>query len=328
MLKKTGAILLLILILLSVIPFLIPVTHPSEPLPLPFANSRYDTINGVRLHYRTWTPVEPSYKGKTLLVHGLGGSTFSWRKNIETLTAQGYLVVAVDLPGFGYSDRKKGINASQENRSVLLWGLIDIIEKDLSANNALRTASGQIEEKNTWNLVGHSMGGGTVTAMVLHRPEQTRSLVYVDGAVLSSGSPTAFLFYYPPIARWAEVLGRLWLLKENKIVQFLKAAYGSDPTPEDTKGYLDPLLQDGTEGTLVDMIKTSTRIKEERLKEIKTPVFGIWGEKDTWVPVAEADKLKIILKDMDFRVISDAWHCPMETHAPLFNQFLLEALAP
>ena len=96
------------------------------------------------------------------------GSTFSWRENFDTLVKYRYKIIAVDLPGFGYSDRNRKVNQSQSNRSRLLWDLL----AELDQGDTLK-----------WNLVGHSMGGGTVEAMALMQPERTKTLTIVDGMV-------------------------------------------------------------------------------------------------------------------------------------------------
>ena len=91
----------------------------------PFINSHKTTVDSVMLHYRVWiTKVKPS-KGKVLFIHGFTGSTFSFRKNYDSLVNAGYNILAVDLPAFGYSDRGTWINHSQSSRAVMIWKLID-----------------------------------------------------------------------------------------------------------------------------------------------------------------------------------------------------------
>lgn len=315
-LLKTFLIIISLLILISIFPYLVPVTKASPNRDDSFQESFFKEVEGITLHYRIWEPVDTNYKGKVLLVHGLGGSTFSWRNNVDALTNAGYLVMAIDLPGFGLSSRKSGIDHSQENRSKLLWQLVDQVEQSFNST----------KKPDPWNLVGHSMGGGTISAMALENPARTRSIIYVDAAVFSNGGSLGILKNYPPTGRWIEVLGRHYFLTKDKITNFLASAYGSVPTESDVDGYLKPLLLDGTEGAFVDMMRTSTTISESRLAEIKTPVFAIWGEKDSWVGISDAYKLQTIFKDMDLKIISGASHCAMETHSGLFNQYLLEAL--
>lgn len=68
-------------------------------------DSHYTNINGVKLHYVTGGiengPV-------CLLLHGFPESWITWRKVIPSLENH-YKIVAVDLRGYGDSDKPEGI---------------------------------------------------------------------------------------------------------------------------------------------------------------------------------------------------------------------------
>lgn len=309
--RKIWKILLILLLLFIVTPYLVPLPKAAVPAGKPFDNSRFEIFDGFSLHYRVWTPKK--IRGKILLVHGLAGSTFSFRYNFGPLVNAGYLVVAADLPGFGYSDRRRGFNHAQENRAKLLWQLLD--RMDAQYPNPLK-----------WTLVGHSMGAGAVTAMALADKERPDLLVYVDGAVLPNGRERANLLGLPPLSRWFEVVGRYGLLSEKQIRGFLESAYGRPVSGEELSGYLEPLKLPGTESAFVDMINTTTQLEADRLRDTDIPAFGIWGAGDTWVPVDQAYKLKGLIPGFELKIIQNAGHCPMETHPEEFNQILLDRL--
>jgi len=310
-------IVLCIGFVVSIVPYLIPVTTAKSITTPPFPESAFLETQGVSLHYRVWQPAEGAYQGKVLLVHGLGGSTFCWRENINALVAAGYLVLAVDLPGFGYSDRSRGQDHSQANRSLLLWNLLDNTDSAMQGD----------KKSDKWNLVGHSMGGGTVAQMALSNPERTQSVVFVDGAVLTGGRSLGVLLNYPPAQRWIEVLARNVFFSRDQFAKFLSTAYGRAPSETEIDGYLNPLLLDGSEGTLVDLTRSATTMEADTLKTLLVPVYGIWGEADTWVPLEEAYRLQAALPSMQLMIVPGAGHCPMETHSASFNQFLAQALA-
>lgn len=50
-------------------------------------------------------PESSGEKPTILLVHGFGASAYHWRYNIPALVEAGYRVFAVDLLGFGWSDK-------------------------------------------------------------------------------------------------------------------------------------------------------------------------------------------------------------------------------
>ena len=102
-----------VLAVLTVLPYLFPLRayNPYAGSP-PHENGHYVEIAGQTLYYRVFTPPDGSpSKGRILLVHGFGGSTNSWNVTAPKMASMGYLVVAADLPGFGYSEKKR-IDAS------------------------------------------------------------------------------------------------------------------------------------------------------------------------------------------------------------------------
>lgn len=307
-----------IFVVLSILPYLIGVSKPEDlsGMGLPFNESQFENVDGVSIHYRQWLPDQPTVKGKILLIHGLGGSTFSWRNNIQALRDAGYLVVAVDLPGFGYSDRSRGIDHSQKNRSTILWGLLDMIDGDRPETAAM-----------DWVLVGHSMGGGTAVAMTLEHPDQTKALVLVDGAVFENNPGfVSKLLIYPPLARWGQVILQNYVFQYNRIETSLASAYGRMPTPEEMKANLDPFLLPGTTYAMIDLLRTAKNETVEELNTVDVPVFAIWGSNDTWVPVEQAKRIQELLPRMKLSFIDGAVHTPMETHSEAFNQQLIRDL--
>lgn len=316
-LKRILTGLVVIFALLSISPYLFPLDEASDQLPAaPFIESEFIEVGEQNIHYRTFTP-ENTPKGKLLFVHGLGGSTFSWRENMTFFQEAGYLVVAVDLPGFGYSSKEAGIDHSQLNRSQLLWRLLDQVDETLATSAAT----------SDWNLAGHSMGGGTVTAMTVERPSEVENLILIDGAVFENQSSVAASFLtYPPLARGVRVVFDRILLKEERINDFLTSAYGRQAGSDEIAGYLAPLQMAGTPNVAVDLVKTAQNVPVSEMEMNQVPILALWGAEDTWVPLSEAQEIQMLIPRTEIIAIPDAYHCPMETHASLFNEELLEFL--
>src|SRR4051812_40836324 len=72
---------------------------PEEAAP----DGHFVTVDGTRLHYLDSGVAAPGTP-PVLLLHGFGASTFSWRHTLPAL-AEHYRVLALDLRGFGYSER-------------------------------------------------------------------------------------------------------------------------------------------------------------------------------------------------------------------------------
>lgn len=324
MLKKLLIAVIIVMLTLSLLPYLLPVSDGQACMVnLPFGESRIDEIDNISIHSRVWFP-DGEIRGKILMIHGLGGSAFSWLKSKDTLIDTGFVVVAADLPGFGYSDRTPGQDHSQKTRSRLLWKLLETIDSELEANYP--ADKGEVFDLN-WNLAGHSMGGGTIAAMAMERAEKTQSLIFVAGAVFDNNPGYGnIIFKYPPVQRWIKVILHNYAIHPDRIKSFLESAYGREPADYEISGYLNPLKQSGTSNTMIDLIKTASNEPIENLSGIEIPVLGIWGRKDTWVPMEQGEKLKDIIPSMELMIIEGAAHCPMETHPDEFNAIILEFL--
>jgi len=99
-----------------------------------------------------------------LLIHGLGSNAKGWDRNIDDW-ARDHRVIAVDLPGYGYSS-KGPYEYSMDFYVTVLSELLDGLGVDRAV----------------W--VGHSMGGQIALTAALERPDKVSSLVLISPAGL------------------------------------------------------------------------------------------------------------------------------------------------
>ncbi len=309
LLKWTSLFLVALFVLLSLIPYLIPLQRlRGNRQEQAYSKSYFVGADGIELHYREWNGSTAEARN-ILLVHGLGGSTFSWRYTAPALQEKGFRVIAVDLPGFGLSERKAGLDHSAEARAKLLWSFLETLDPGTQ-----------------WNLVGHSMGGATVAAMALQQPERVNSLTLAAGALTHfEPSISTSLLKFPPLSRWFRVLARL-LLTENRVEQLLSSAYGRQPIAEEIHGYYLPLTIENTDAVLMDLINTAPMPLLDRVGALTIPVLCIWGEDDTWVPLTQGRELARLITGAELIVLPNEGHCPMETAPGLFNEKLFRFL--
>ncbi|MEM9067335.1 MAG: alpha/beta fold hydrolase [Myxococcota bacterium] len=121
-------------------------------------------VGAFRIAYREWGrgPV-------LLLVHGLGSSSLAWMRCVEQLCER-HRVIAVDLPGFGESEKPKYHYTLSFYASRLVTFL-----------DAMSIAR--------CHWVGHSMGGQIAVWAALRHPERVESLVLVAPAGLERFRP-------------------------------------------------------------------------------------------------------------------------------------------
>ncbi len=97
--------------------------------------------------------------GTLLFLHGLGSYSKSWRYQLDAFAAQGWHVVAMDLPGYGKSDKPEGFPYTME-------AMAEAAHEAAGALGLTRPV-----------LVGHSMGGQTALAYAQRHPGDVRALV-------------------------------------------------------------------------------------------------------------------------------------------------------
>ncbi len=294
--KATKNIALIILLLaFSYALFAKPAAVTESPLV--FNNSRYVQVDDVHLHVRDW-PANNSTNDSTLcpvlLVHGFAGSTFSFRELAPTLAKAGHTVLAIDLPGYGYSQR----SAFNGKAPDALWQLLEYEKPGQS-----------------WCLLGHSMGAKLVGQMAALKPHRVQAIVYSDGSPLVSSARRKKWFASSSFIRktainWVEK----YYLNEKKFIEVLNQAYARPATREEAQGYLKPLLIPGTVTAAFSGYakQWSDDIKPVQINRV--PSLIIWGSKDTWVKPEVGKTLAKNIPDAKFLMIPGAGHCPIETH--------------
>lgn len=139
----------------------------GEEADKPFENSEFFIYGDYSIHYRK-VEHQGAYKGRIMMLHGFGQSTYSWENMASQMSAKGYDCYMADLPNFGYSTRE---NADTEviYRETLIVELMKSIADD-----------------NNWILSGHSMGGGV--AINIAQEMDVKSLFLVCPAPMADMS--------------------------------------------------------------------------------------------------------------------------------------------
>ncbi len=300
---------LVVLMLFSGLPYLIPTSegqsHPSGP----FSNSAHIVCNDVHLHYRHYVPENDNGRPWCMMIHGFSGSTWTWRYTADSLCALGYHVVSVDIPPYGYSDRNPLINGSMTARASLLHQFTE-----------------QVFPGRRWHLIGHSIGGGIVEALALMYPENIVSVTFVAGALFTetetrwNGFPVWMIL--APFERLMIVLGEKIFITPNQVNKLLGSSYGTKPSEQDADAYYSALSVAGTAKAIIRSMTRSKEIAEVSASQMKVPVLAVWGSKDTWVPLHYSKPSLDMMHDVTLVTIDGAAHCPMETHHIEFMKYL------
>ncbi len=284
--------------------------------------------NTIEKHVWLWQGHQIQYTcmgtGKPLvLIHGFGASIGHWRKNIPVLAEAGYRVFAIDLLGFGGSD-KPPLDYTLELWQQQLRDFWDT----------------HIQEPTIW--VGNSIGALLSLMVVANHPETTAGGVLINCAGGLNHRPDELHF---PLGL---VMGLFTKLVSSRITgPLLFNLIRQKPRLRRT---LTQVYRDHEAITeeLVDLIYTPScdpgaqqvfasvltappgPSPTELLPQVKHPLLVIWGEEDPWTPIGGAaiyQQQQETGKDVEFVSIPNAGHCPHDEKPEVVNEIVIHWLS-
>ena len=178
-----------------------------------------------------------------VLVHGASHGSWCWDKVVPLLEAQRHHAVAVDLPGNTYRDFD--IPAAE-------------VTLDTYADHVCRLLD-QLDEPVV--LVGHSLGGLTITQTAEYRPEKIRTLVYLSALLLRPGEARMPVASRDPEAVRAGLQRDSWTVTDDlSAVVFhegsLRSRFYNDCSDDDF-AWAKSMLVPQPSGPLMDPMKTT-----------------------------------------------------------------------
>jgi pimeloyl-ACP methyl ester carboxylesterase len=314
-LRRLGIALLVLLVAFIVVPFLIPL--PPQP-DRPAEEVAADLGLGGALVEADGTGVwveeaGPADGPPVVLIHGFGGSSWSWRATLPALAAEGYRAVALDLANFGLSDKSWDLDTTHATQAELVAGVMDRLGIERAT------------------LVGHSMGANVLAWFAARHPDRLERAVLVDAATGPAstgggGGIVGQLVRLPNVRRIGQLVLRTQLTEE-RMAEILGSAY-ADPsrvTPETLSGYVAPLQTvDWDLGLLAIVRDGGDNDLDAPIDDVlDVPTVIIWGREDPWIPLSSGEALLAALPGAEWHVIDDAGHLPMEEQTAAFNDILI-----
>jgi pimeloyl-ACP methyl ester carboxylesterase len=219
-------------------------------------------VDGVGLHY-----VEAGSGPAIVMIHGFGGQTFSFRYQMAEF-ARDHRCIAIDLKGFGYSERPEQTDARPGED-----GDYSLVEQ---ARLVLRAMDEMGIDRAV--LIGHSMGGEVVARAAELAPERVDKLVLVataPGYPLRLGPRLPFMrAFLPGFARLARRNARKNLFYDPKSVD-IDAIMAEYEKPGRIYGSLNTVWQ------MWGDVRKQPKLDHSK---ITMPVLILWAEKERVLP--------------------------------------------
>ncbi len=293
----------------------------------PGADTDYGRSDGAWLDvdwpaYQRWVEVDAKQVNLVdigsgpvvILVHGLGAAWQCWVENIPDL-ARDHRVIAVDLPGFGWSQMPEA-EISIEYYGQWLGRLAD-----------------QLGIESAAAVVGNSMGGFIAAELAIRRPELIERLSLVSAAIfwqeyrraqpLVTFARATDAYIGRAIAGSSDLVSRRPRLRTPALMSAgIRYPYRLPPQ------LAQELVRSArrTEGFLPALEALAGFPLREELPKISCPTLIVWGAHDTLVGVRDAAKMEESIPDARRVVFERTGHVPMVERPARFNRVLREFL--
>lgn len=261
-----------------------------------------------------------------VLIHGFGASSGHWRKNIPVLAAAGYQVFALDLLGFGNSD-KPAIAYSVELWQELLQDFWTVFIQRPAV------------------FVGNSIGGLLALMVLANHPEIAAGGVLLNAAGGLNHRPDELnlplrlvmgTFTKLVSSRWLGPLLFQQVRQKHRIRGSLRQVYGNkDAITEELVDMLhQPALDLGAQRVFAAILTAPPGPRPtDLLPLIRQPLLVLWGEDDPWTPIKGAEVYKNLTDAIEgkapvtFYSIPKTGHCPHDERPETVNALMLDWLA-
>eukprot|EP01035_Chromulina_nebulosa_P018417 gene18417-24121_t len=263
-------------------------------------------------------------KGNVLCIHGFGGNADQWRKNIPVLANEGYDSYAIDLLGYGYSDKP---NPKQYNVN-------EIYNFETWSDQSISFIENVIKEPTY--IVCNSVGCIAGLLAAVQRPDLIKGLILIDMSLRLLHVRNQNPIQRPLVSAFQTLLretniGKYFfkqIAQPKAIKNILNQAYADNSVDDEIVDIiLKPGLEPGAVDVFLDFISYSGGpLPEDLLPQVNIPVRILWGENDPWEPIKLGRKYENYRCVDEFVPLPGGGHCPMDQIPDIVNYEILRFL--
>ena len=229
------------------------------------------------LHY--YVRNSPESTNTLILIHGLGTSSSTWVRLLPGLDPR-WNVLALDLPGFGFSEINSGLRFARMEE--LYQSVVTFIEKKVAS---------------PFFLLGHSLGGWLATRFAAEHPEYIKHLILVDNAgILFEGTvDQGKAFQVASIRDLGRLLNKIWYRYPWYFKPFYLAVFND--------------LRKRYVAEFVRSIQAEDFLND-RLQTLKMNTTIIWGKEDKLISMKSVELLQQLIPHARVNFIERCGHVP------------------
>ena len=245
----------------------------------------------ARIHYLEAGVGEP-----LLLIHSLGQSLYTWR-NVFADLSDNYRVIAIDLPGHGYSSRPDTFHYTADDFALLFNAFLDALN--------IKSA----------HIVGFSIGAMYMMRFLSLYPKRVANCVAIAPGGITEQMPALIHNLQKPlIATFARNL-----YTASNVRNLLEECV-TDPALIDdnvVRQYYEP-ISDGLarEALMYALRNYDQELIAEGLLPVEHEVLILWGKNDRWHPPSGSVYFQSILRAGRYYLVRNAGHL-LQEEAPV-----------
>ncbi len=270
-------------------------------------HSHFINVDGARVHYQEFgLPTKPPL----ILIHGYTASVYVWKTVAPMLADAGFRVIAVDLLGFGYSEKPTWFDYSIQSQARMISRFMSRLEIGRAT------------------IVGSSYGGAVALMLTLDYSERVEKLVLVD-AVCNDEPKDHPILKLASLPGVGEVITP-FLIDSKTFLKFrmhgtLAKANRHMVNDDRIESIRRPLAAaDGHHSVLATSRNWHANRIEQDAHLINQQTLIIWGEEDSVIPIRHGFKLHKEILNSRFVVLKDCGHVPPEERSELFTELVTE----
>ena len=257
-------------------------------------------VEGVQYFYREVGENNPD---TILMIHGFLGSSYDFIDVMNALKDR-YHIIAVDMIGFGLSEKPIDFDYAKQNQAQGLVKFLDTLGID------------------EVTIMAHSMGGEVSIHLAHDYPDYVNEMILIGSGGYVEESQNGLMPSNIPMFVYDYVVRNYYIQRT-----FFLTAYAQDEIDTGRITFHDFDEMYYVNKTIPgNILQAFTRDNDSgstnaKLALVRQPTLLIWGEYDSFIPLATGIKLQQAMSDVaQLVVMEDAGHLPFDTY---FEEFMI-----
>lgn len=243
-----------------------------------------------------------------VLLHGIPTWSFLYHEVIPIL-AQEHRVLAPDLLGHGYSDRRDRFDRSLRTQTAMILGFLEALGIERAT------------------IVGHDTGGGVALILGIEHPDRVERLVLSNAVAYDSWPTSDMVSLGDP--SWRDK-------SATEMVEFLASGlpdglHNRERLTEDfERGIVAPY---GDEEGKISLVRNASSLNTNHTtalmdfhKYIAAPTLVLWGVHDPWQTIADGERLAREIPTARLERLENASHWLQQDAPEAFAREILSFL--